>query len=393
LWAHSEASTHYEAALEDAVEPGDDRWELEVRLDLVESLRILDRYEEALSHLESAEILASRVGQDRDWLRIHSLRGDILFPLGQAERCISAHEAALTVAQRMTNAEAEARALSGLADAHFASRRIATAERTYDACVRLAEANGLNAVTLANVSLRGHMRLYLCQMAEARKDCERAVEMSVAAGNRRGELMARGSCLGKVLLELGEFSEADHAFADAGRLAAELGAHRYEALNLVFRGRVGLETGARSDALERGYRAAAIARASGPRFCLPLALGVVARAEETADACRAVLAQAEELIAAGCLAHNPLWFYRDAALAVTAHGWPDEAQRYAQALRDAFALEPVPWCDLVADGADALAVWLQTSSRTRVDAVMERARTLGLVAWAHALAKASGHRA
>jgi len=283
--------------------------------------------------------------------------------------------------------------LSGLADAHFASRRIATAERTYDACVRLAEANGLNAVTLANVSLRGHMRLYLCQMAEARKDCERAVEMSVAAGNRRGELMARGSCLGKVLLELGEFSEADHAFAEAGRLAAELGAHRYEALNLVFRGRVALETGARSDALERGYRAAAIARASGPRFCLPLALGVVARAEETADACRAVLAQAEELIAAGCLAHNPLWFYRDAALAVTAHGWPDEAQRYAQALRDAFALEPVPWCDLVADGADALAVWLQTSSRTRVDAVMERARTLGLVAWAHALAKASGHRA
>jgi len=392
LWAHTEASTHYEAALQDAVELGDNRWELEVRLDLVESLRILDRYEEALEQLDRAEALAGLVGRDQDWLRTHSLRGDILFPLGQAERCIAAHEAALAVAQRMANPEAEARALSGLADAHFASRRIATAERTYHACVQLAEATRLDAVTLANVSLRGHMRLYLCRMAAARADCERAVEMSVEAGNRRAELMARGSCLGKVLLELGEYSEADRSFAEAGRLAAELGAHRYEALNLLFRGKVALETGSRSDALERGYRAAAIARAAGPRFCLPLALGVVARAEETADACRAALAQAEELIAAGCLAHNPLWFYRDAALAVTAHGWPGEAQRYARALRDAFALEPVPWCDLVADGAEALAIWLQTRNRTPVDAVMERARTFGLVGWARALADASSDR-
>jgi hypothetical protein len=236
------------------------------------------------------------------------------------------------------------------------------------------------------------MRLYLCRIEAARTDCERAVEMSVAAGNRRAELMARGSSLGKVLLELGEYSKADRAFAEAGRLAADLGAHRYEALNLLFRGKVALETGSRSDALERGHRAAAIARAAGPRFCLPLALGVVARAEETADACRTALAQAEELIADGCFAHNPLWFYRDAALAVTAHGWFGEAKRYAGALRGAFALEPVPWCDLVADGADALAIWLQTRNRATVDAVMERARIFGLVGWAHSLAEASGGR-
>ena len=390
LWAHPEASAHYAAALQDGGDGSDDRWELEVRLDLVESLRILDRYEEALAQLDRAEALAGQVGRDRDWLRLHSLRGNILFPLGQAERCIAAHEDALAVAQRMADPEAEARALSGLADAHFAGRRIATAERTYDACVGLAGKQGLDAVTLANLSLRGHMRLYLCRIDDALEDCRRAVEMSVAAGDRRAEVMARGSCLGKVLFERGQFAEADQAFASAGRLATELGAHRYEALNLLFRGKVALDTGARVDALACGLRAAAIAREAGPRFCLPLALGVVARAEATAEACRAALGEAEQLMAAGCLAHNPLWFYRDAALAAVAHGWPDEARRYARALRDAFAAETVPWCDLVAAGVDALAARLDTGDGAPVDSVMHRARLLGFAGWAHALDEA-GH--
>jgi hypothetical protein len=72
-----------------------------------------------------------------------------------------------------------------------------------------------------------------------------------------------------------------------------------------------------------------------------------------------------------------------------AHGWPDEARRYATALRDAFSLEPVPWCDLVADGADALAAWLETGDRTMVEGVRERARALGFVGWARALDAAS----
>jgi tetratricopeptide (TPR) repeat protein len=389
-WAHAEASAHYNSALRDAAGLLDDRWELEVRLDLVESLRILDRADEALMQLDRAHGLASKVGQDRDWLRVHLLRGSILFPLGRPEECIAAHEAALVVAQRMADPDAEARALSGLADAHFASRRIVMAERSYDACVRLAEANARDAVTLANLSLRGHMRLYLCRLEEARIDCQRAVEMSVKAGNRRAEVMARGSCLGKVLLEAGEVAQADQAFADAGRLAAEIGAHRYEALNLLFRGKVALDAGSREDALTLGHRATVLAKEAGPRFCLPLALGVVARAEATVDACRTALKQAEGLIAAGCLTHNPLWFYRDAALAAVEHGWVDETRRYARALRDAFSLEPVPWCDLVADGADALAEWLQTGNRAMVELSRERAQTLGFIGWARTLEVTSG---
>ena len=94
------------------------------------------------------------------------------------------------------------------------------------------------------------------------------------------------------------------------------------------------------------------------------------------------------MIAAGCLAHNPLWFYRDAALAAVAHGWPDEARRYAQALRADFATETVPWCELVAAGVDALAARLQTGDRAMVKSITKRARALGFVGWARTLDKA-----
>jgi class 3 adenylate cyclase/tetratricopeptide (TPR) repeat protein len=388
LWAHAEAVTCYESALQQVSAPSDPSWELTVRLDLVESLRILDRYDQALAQLDRAEALAERVGRDADWLRLHLLRGNILFPLGEAERCIASHEAARATARRMADPQAEARALSGIADAHFAGGRLATAERAYDACVTLADTHGITAVTLANVSLRGHMRLYLCRIEAAEADCRRAVEMSLAAGNRRAEMTARGSCLGKVLLEAGDFAAANSAFAEAEQLASELGAHRFEALNLLFQGKVALDRGARAEAMDLGGRAVAIAREFGSRFCLPMAIGVVARAEETPEACRAALDEGEALIAAGCLVHNPLWFYRDAALAAARHGWPDEARRYGQALRQAFAAEPLPWCDLVAEGAEALAAHLETGERAPVKAVVARARDLGFMGWAGVLGKA-----
>ncbi len=381
LWAHSEAATYYTAGLQGTVAGADDAWELAARLDLVESLRILDRADEALAELELSEVLAARVDRDADWLRLHVLRGNILFPLGEAERCLASQQAALSVARRMADPEAEARALSGVGDAQFARARLASAEQAYDACVKIAAQHGLEAIVSANISLRGHMRLYLCRIDEARQDCQQAVEMALAAGDRRAELTARGSCLGKVLLEAGELSAANRLFVDSVQLAEELEAHRFVALNLMFQAKVALYWGAGAEALTLGQRAVAIARETAPRFCLPMTLGVVARAADDPQVCRAALAEAETLMAAGYLAYNSLWLYRDAALAAAEQGWPDEARRLAQALRDAFAAEPLPWCDLVAAGADALAEVLERRDRTAVDAVMARAEALGFETW------------
>ena len=54
--------------------------------------------------------------------RIHHLRGNIFFPLGNIEGCKVEHEHGLAIARRLGSAEAEARALGGLAVAGLCPR-------------------------------------------------------------------------------------------------------------------------------------------------------------------------------------------------------------------------------------------------------------------------------
>ena len=72
-------------------------------------------------------------------------------------------------------------------------------------------------------------------------------------------------------------------------------------------------------------------------------------------------------------------------LAAARHGWPDAVRRYGQSLKGAFAAEPLPWCDLIADGAAALAARLETGDNTSVQTVAARARDCGFMGWAHVL--------
>jgi len=391
LWSHEEAAIYYHNALEHAAPGTDDKWEMNTRLDLIESLRIIDRYTEALAQLDIVEQLAAHVATDEDWLRIHVLRGNILFPLAKPDLSIASQEAALAVAKKLNFPEAQARALSGMGDAYFASRRLPAAERAYDACVKLAEQHGLDEIILSNISLRGHMRLYLCQMDQAESDCRRSVAMSIRTGNRRAEMTALGSCLGKVLMEKGAFSEADNAFARATEIAVDLGAHRFEALNLIFRSKVALENGQRTDAWALGMRAVELARASAPKFCLPLAIGVIARAEETFSVCKAALDEAEGLIAEGCFAHNHLWFYREAGLAMLHHNRPDEARRHAKLLRKAFASAPLPWCNLIAEGIEALAAYTEHKDTAVLQTAIQQARNYNLGGWAYTIEQHASH--
>jgi hypothetical protein len=62
-------------------------------------------------------------------------------------------------------------------------------------------------------------------------------------------------------------------------------------------------------------------------------LGVLATALEAAEAKRRALAEAEALIAAGCVSHNQLRFYPDAMNVALELGDLDEVERYAAADR------------------------------------------------------------
>ena len=91
--------------------------------------RVTSTVPPAFAALDRAQALAERSGLDRELSRIHYLRGNLHFALGDGPACRTEHERALELAQRAGDAECEAQALSGLGDAHYADGRDALRAR------------------------------------------------------------------------------------------------------------------------------------------------------------------------------------------------------------------------------------------------------------------------
>ena len=87
----------------------------------------------------------------------------------------------------------------------------------------------------------------------------------------------------------------------------------------------------------------------------PTALGICALTAEEQGLRHSILLEAEDLLAKGCVDHNYLDFYEDAIQAcLQASEW-DEVERYAQALEDYTAADPLPRCSLLIARGRALA--------------------------------------
>ncbi len=200
-WASAEAVNHLHKALEfldgleTDLEPAVD--EVQMLIDLVSALRILDRYDEALKYLDRAESAAEADDQIEQLSLIHYYRGNIYFPLGNIDGCLEQHQRARDLANRANSPEKEARALSGLGDAYYLRGQMITANKMFDECVSIIRAHGLSNIEPVNLSMRGHTALYMDRIEEGLKDVQEAAERAAEAGNRRAEMVARGSCAGK----------------------------------------------------------------------------------------------------------------------------------------------------------------------------------------------------
>ena len=62
---------------------------------------------------------AKRGGLDEELANVHYLRGNLCFILARIDECLDEHTSALEIARRVNSRECEARALSGVADAHY----------------------------------------------------------------------------------------------------------------------------------------------------------------------------------------------------------------------------------------------------------------------------------
>ena len=121
---------------------------------------------------------------------------------------------------------------------------------------------------------------------------------------------------------------------------------------------VDLAEGRRADAVEVLRQARETARAPASGFMAPIqSAGALAAALEDAKERYAALAEAEKVIAAGCVGHNQLLFYPDAIEVALQLRDFAAAERYASLLGDFTRPEPLPWSGFFVARGRALAAW------------------------------------
>jgi class 3 adenylate cyclase/tetratricopeptide (TPR) repeat protein len=324
------------------------------QLGLAEALRVSEGLTEALQLVDQAQRLAEGHDLVPELARLHHLRGNIFFPLGNIDGCREEHQRGLGHARRSGSPEAEARALGGLADADYAQGRMRTAFAHFSRCVALSREHGFGRIEVANRSMVGATRLYLCEARQAREDGDAAARAAGLVGQPRAELL--GNIIGTfACCELGDDAAMPGDSEHVMRLARQLGARRFEAQDMEFRARMLLDAGRRAQAAELLREALAICRETGTQFIGPKVVGALSRAVADPAERRALLREGREMLARGAVGHNHLWFHRDAVEALLAAGDAAGALDHAAALEDYTRSEPLPWSDLFVARGRALA--------------------------------------
>jgi len=344
------------------------------QIGLADGLRVSEGLDEALALLEEAQASAERHAMVPELARLHHLRGNIFFPLGNIEGCGREHERGLAFARRSGSAEAEARALGGLGDAAYAQGRMRTAFEHFTRCVSLSREHGLGRIEVANRSMVGFSRFYLNEPRRARADGDDAVRAAALVGQPRAEML--GEFMGAFAChELDEFESMKGYLERALRLARQLNARRFEAQALEKHARILLREDRRAEAIEELREALSICRETGTQFCGPIVMSAFSLAVEDPAEREASLVEGEQMLARGAVAHNHFWFHRDAIEALLAARDADGAMRHAAALEDYARDEPLPWSSLFASRGRCLASVLRDGLSGRLVEELKHIRT------------------
>jgi tetratricopeptide (TPR) repeat protein len=345
------------------------------RLGLAEGLRVSEGLSEALELLEQVQRAAERNDDMVNELaRLHHLRGNIFFPLGNVEGCREEHERGLEYARRSGSAEAEARALGGLADAAYAQGKMRTAFEYFSRCVALCQEHGFGRIEVANRPMVGFSRIYLNEARQAREDGDAAAHVAALVGQPRAELL--GETMGVfACYELADYDAMKDYLTRVMRLARQLGARRFEAQGLEMEGRLLLDVGRRAEAEPMLREALAICRDAGAQFCGPKVISALSRAVEDAGERTRLLAEGKVMLDRGAAAQNHLWFYRDAIEALLSARDAEGALEYVSRLEEYTRAEPLSWATLFAARGRALSALLRKGPNEWERSELARVRT------------------
>ena len=354
-------------------------------LGLASSLRILDRHREALAAVDAAEEQASGRAEAAELAQIHFLRGNLYFPLGEIDACLAAHERARAYAAEAASPTLEARALGSLGDAHYLRGEMQTAHDYFARSTALARDHGLVSVEATGLPMLAATQFYRLEFEEALENCRLARDRARRAGNLRAGLVAL-VVSGQVHAYRAEWDSAIAEAEEALVMARRVGARRFEVDAL---GVLGPRTVRNGTAHRSGtYAGAGLRRRREQPGCAIAAHGCWrALALATRDAHQARLARSPK--ANGCWpravsATLICIFYDFGIECALEQGDADRVQRYAQALLDYTAREPVPFADFHSRAAccwrASCAANARPSCKRELAALAEEARARQLLA-------------
>jgi class 3 adenylate cyclase/tetratricopeptide (TPR) repeat protein len=333
--------------------PGPER--LQAMLGEANALSILDRLDEALALLAQAQEETERLALPVLRARIHSLRGNILFPRGELERCLAEHSRALELAIEAGAPEEEARAHGGLGDGYYVRGDFPSSGLHFERCVALAAARGYRRIEVANRPMCALAGIFDLDFRRALAEADAAVKLAVQVGQRRAEMIAEHMRFW-ALIEPGDQAGAEKAARQALAISRQLSARRFEAEGLMFLGQVQASMD-HPQGLPHLREGIEVARET-PRYILPTGLGLLAMMTSDDEERHAALAEGEALLAAGTVSHNHLFFNRyaiDAALRVGDHA---NAERYAASLAKV-SDRPMRYVDFLVRRAGAVVAQLR----------------------------------
>jgi hypothetical protein len=163
-------------------------------------------------------------------------------------------------------------------------------------------------------------------------------------------------------------------------LARLAGSRRYEATVLYFSAEHKLRQGDRARARDDLEQALALARQTGLGFIGAALEGRLGRVADSAEERAAHLGAGEALLKNTGLAHNYLWFYRDAMEAcLAARNWSC-ALHHAALLERMFQIEHLPWVKLMVERARAIAAAAESGNDAAAKARLRTVRATAVAA-------------
>ncbi len=360
-----EAFTRALAATSDPVE------RCRALLGLAAGHRLIANVDEALAMLADAEPIATNHRLTRELAELYATRGNVQFARGDNAACRAAHEAGAVHARALGDPALIARALSGLADAHYATSRMRTALARFDECVALCEVHGLARIAIPNLVMGGFCRMYMSEFDAGIEKMRAGHALACRVGDRHSEMFGL-EALGVLLAFRGHYVEAEPVCSRALALAESLGARRYQALLLCVLAETRFMQGDLEGARERNARAIVLARETGMPFCGPLVLALAARMLEAGPERERCRDEVLAMLGQRALGHSQIGFHRLGIDDALARGEWGRAREHADTLEALTRDEPLPYVDFLIARGRSLAALGENPGERAARAEVER---------------------